>query len=592
MNTGGLRLACCLMVALLPAPASARPSPASRPATRLAPDLPLSRERIPKLSSGELYALAEFYLRRMRKVRGDLERAAATSKAHQAHCLEQHLAQIRHRVARCERWRKKMWSAIRLLDRQRAVRLFTSLAHAYQRVLAEGHAREFCRDNIHIPLGPDDQMTSGCILPADPDIPQRVPRMPVAHDDTLLAHGPGFGFRPSRKGLLNMRLHLGGAMEQGFDSNPLLCDDHRGCDGAGYSRFAAHLDLQGPPQDADHNDPQRKLTLRLQGSVAHRQYFASAAASGARPSQTEAEVDLHLEYQLLDTLSVALSDGFARSYLRWRGEPAPREVNRAGLYLMWIPGGEAVELTGSYTFGLELLTGPGGDSADRFYHEAAFTGRWWFFARTAAVLDAAIQVRDLGDEPAPGSKLVFSHSTPLRLLAGLEGLITSRLHLTALAGYGNSFSAAGDSFSGALARVEASYIFGTLRNPAPVTRLYGGYERGFSDNYFSSIEALHEARVGFERFPWTGLQVHALVRFRHLAHHGFADGVTLSELQSYSLLASLTVGYKVDGWLYLAAGYQLEHRDTITDEAGAAAFAGYVGQYQRHQVYGRLGCSY
>jgi len=259
---------------------------------------------------------------------------------------------------------------------------------------------------------------------------------------------------------------------------------------------------------------------------------------------------------------------------------------------MWVPGGEAVELTGSYTFGMELMEDSDGEAANRFFHEAALTARWWFFARTAVVVDAAVQVRDLGDEPAAASGLVFTHSTPLRAMAGLEGLITNRLHLTALAGYGDSFHEEGDSFRGALARVEANWILGRLSEQVSVTRLHLGYERGFSDHYFSNVEARHEARAGFERFPWTGLQVYALARFRHLTHSGFGVAASLDELKSYELMVNVTLGYKIDGWLYLAAGYQLELRDTITDAAGAAALDAFVGQYQRHQVFGRLGCSY
>ena len=594
MKTGGLPFACCLMVALLPAAAGAQAEsmtePPGPPVTRLQPDPPLSRAKIPKLSSGELYALAEFYLRKMRKVQTDLEQAAAASKV--PLCLEQHLAVVKIKVRKAERWHMKIWRAIRHLNRGRAVRLFTSLAHAYQRVMAEAEARRLCSPHSRFAVGPDQE-----IIGDDwgPSVPDRVPVMPAAHTDTILAHGPGRGVTSTQllPAVQPLLLHLGGAMEQGYDSNPLICADDRDCSGAGYGRFVAHLDLQSPPLESAHSYPLRRYTLRLRGSVAHRQYFASAASTRARPEDVEAEADLHLEFHLHETVTLALSDRFARTTLRWRGGPAPRTVNRGGLYLMWFPGGEAVELTGSYTFGLELVQGPAGEPADRFFHEAAFTTRWWFLNRTAVVLDAAVQVRDLGDEPAASSGLVFTHSTPLRLLAGLEGLITNRLHLTAMAGYGNGFHETGDSFGGALARVEASWIFGSLMDQASVTRLHLGYERGFADNYFSNVEARHEARAGFERFPpYKGLHLYALARFRHLTHHGFGAGVTLGELQSYSLMMNLTLGYKIRGWLYLAAGYQLELRDTVTDDARAVPFTAYTGQYRRHQLYGRLGCSY
>ena len=597
MKNGGLPLACCLMVVLLPAAAGAQAEQAAPAVSRLKPDLPLSRGKILKLSSGELYALAEFYLRKMREVQSDLEQTVAASKAGRARCVEEYLSRVKPRLVKGERWRKKIWRAIRYLDRGKAVRLFTRLAHTYQRVLAEGEISRLCGDRgpvapDHIAVSPDEETR----MDDDwgPYVPDRVPVMPAAHTDTIMARGQGFGFTPSRSlpGGQALLLHLGGAMEQGFDSNPLICADDRDCSGAGYGRFVAHLDLRSPPLDSAHSYVSRRYTLRLRGSAAHRQYFASAAATRARPQEVEAEADLQLEFHLHETLSVALSDRLARTTLRWRSEPAPRTVNRAGLYLMWIPGGEAVELTGSYTFGLELLQGPAGESADRFFHEAALTARWWFLNRTAVVLDAAVQVRDLGDEPAASSGLVFTHSTPLRLLAGLEGLITNRLHLTAQAGYGNGFYEQGDSFGGALARVEASWILGSLRDQSSVTRIHLGYERGFADNYFSNFEARHEVRAGFERFPRSGFQLYLLARFRHLNHEGFGAGAGLQELQSYDLTANLTLGYKIDGWLYLAVGYQLELRDTVSDEAGAGAFAAYTGQYQRHQLFGRLGCSY
>ena len=576
-----LKLAALLCLLCAPRGAVAQRSPRHDPDPQLTPD------RIQRLSSGELYALAEFYVRDMRKTQQDLQRLAAGSEGSQALCLRQHLAKVVSRVGKAARWQQKIWQAIRVLDRQLAVRLFTKLAHARQRVLTHGWASKLCDEHgNYLAVSPDEEVR-GCVLPVEIELPDRVPVMPALFTDTVLAHGPGRGLTPRWRlpGGQGLRVHLGGALEQGYDSNPLLCHGDRGCPGAGYSRLMAHLDLSTEPRGGA-----PFYSLRLRGAVAHRQYFASPEVSAARAGDVEADTEVLLELFPHETLSVGLSDRFARANLRWSGGPAARQVNRAGLYLMWTPGGEAVELTGSYTFGLELLRGPGGEPADRSYHEAALTARWWFFDRTSLVLDAAVQVRHQGDEAAPRSGLVFTPSTPLRTLAGMEGLLTRRLHLTALAGYGNAGHEAGDSFSGPLARVEASYIFGRLR--APVTRVHLSYERTFADSHFSNVVARHELRAGFERFPAEGLQVHGRVRWRHSDHAGFAPGVPLTELQSHELMMNLTLGYKVNDWLYLGAGYQLELRDTLTDHGAADIFAAYTGQHQRHQLFGRIGCSY
>ncbi len=562
------------------------PRVAAAQGKRQDPEPPLTKQRIQRLSSGELYALAEFYVRDMRRIQKVLRREAGKSKGSQAACIDHHVAKMASRVGRAARWQRQIWQAIRVLNRQRAVRKFTKLAHARQRVQIQSWAALLCGDRGQIlTMSPEDE-PRGCVLPAQIEVPDRVPQMPALHTDPVLAHGPGDGLAPRLRlpGGQGLRVHFGGALEQGYDTNPLLCHSDRGCPGAGYGRLTAHLDLSSEPRA----EPQ-PYSLRLRAAVAHRQYFASAEVTSARARDVEADAELLLELFPHETLTVGLSDRFARTNLRWSGGPAPRQVNRAGLYLMWTPGGEAVELTGSYTFGLELLRGPGGEPADRSFHEAALTARWWFFARTSLVVDAAVQVRQ-GDEATPRSGLVFSPSTPLRTLAGMEGLLTRRLHLTALAGYGNAFHEAGDSFSGPLARVEASYIFGRLR--APVTRAHLSYERTFADSHFSNVVDRHELRVGFERFPAEGLQIHALARWRHSDHTGFAPEVPLSELQSHELMINLTIGYKPNDWLYLAAGYQLELRDTLTQQGAAGIFAAYTGQYQRHQLFGRLGCSY
>ncbi len=75
-------------------------------------------------------------------------------------------------------------------------------------------------------------------------------------------------------------------------------------------------------------------------------------------------------------------------------------------------------------------------------------------------------------------------STPFSALIGISGLITARIAFFAKLGYGNTFHATGNSYSGFLATTEVSYVY------APRTQISIGYQRDAQDMGVSNFYVL------------------------------------------------------------------------------------------------------
>jgi Putative beta-barrel porin 2 len=170
-------------------------------------------------------------------------------------------------------------------------------------------------------------------------------------------------------------------------------------------------------------------------------------------------------------------------------------ANTLGASLTARPGGGAIEATLGYDFALESYqsynpntgAGAGGDANNdpsqysKFSnqtHKVELNSRWRFLPKTAVILDGswAFRVYD--------SSSVNVATSPLRVEAGLAGLLTEKVRITLRAGWMKMFAASGSEFQSVIGLGEvgwnptetAGLTLGLSRSAEPVSSTYGWYD--------------------------------------------------------------------------------------------------------------------
>jgi hypothetical protein len=118
-----------------------------------------------------------------------------------------------------------------------------------------------------------------------------------------------------------------------------------------------------------------------------------------------------------------------------------RDVNEVGLRLRIKPGGGRLELQLGYGFGIDLWEVAPLQPYDNFYHHATIRLLWKFLPKTSVYIQGeeyAYQYRNPGAVFRPDGY-------PLRVIAGLNGLLTAKLAFDIYGGYANGFYQGGPS---------------------------------------------------------------------------------------------------------------------------------------------------
>jgi hypothetical protein len=383
--------------------------------------------------------------------------------------------------------------------------------------------------------------------------------------------------------------HPGIAIEGAFDSNPFYRD---GSNAAGYLHLVPHLDLSTlPPQrrtDGDGAVAPQKVDFRFKTALGYREYLTSDATIQA---QRALEVDSGLLLALFPqgVFSFELGDDFARTVTGLYAEVASslgRDTNRVVARFRFAPGGGRLTFGLSYAFNFDIFEDANLGGANRLFHEIALNAKWKILPKTAVTLDVTEQIYDYYD-PTGGvygtnAALQNVSSKPLRIYAGLVGLITARLSTVLKLGYGNGFYDKGTSYNMLLALAELGYQFG------PFAKMKLGFEHGFQDSIYGNYFTDERAYLGYDHLIAQRVILHLLGDYRYRNYSGLPAGV-VSLKQN---IVSLDVGadYQIKDWIYVGLGYNLQVQNRIAGPQDGVL--GYAPSFVKHQVLARVGVSY
>lgn len=256
------------------------------------------------------------------------------------------------------------------------------------------------------------------------------------------------------------------------------------------------------------------------------------------------------------------------------------------------PGGRALEITPKFAWSVELfeplLTGivPGcavGSPCDPAqlpnsnYNNLNFglNGRWKFLPKTAFLVDVNSDYRLYFNPAATGNANRFL----FRAQAGLAGLISPRIAVTLLAGYGGDFT--NGSIHTVIGTAEFSYTVtersriavGYMRNTLPIPRVGTGIDdRGYLRGSVGLIQdrLLLNAQVAADYFTFLGDPVNPMMPAPNPLRNDF--------------LLSVSAGptFTVTSWFDVSANYTFSLRTSTIPQ----------NNFPRHEVTLRLALHY
>ncbi len=377
-----------------------------------------------------------------------------------------------------------------------------------------------------------------------------------------LARGDGV-----RKG--DLLIHPSAKIAAGYDSNVFYEAPEEAPNSGSMMMFGGGLELS--------NRNSRRLSFSLKSDL----NFRLMTSLDTEETQTEERTGLESAKMRADlrlfpqsSISLELKDKLSyaeRASYEFLADGYQKLENAVGADLIFAPGSRPASRALTLKLGYVLHTthflgaqGQGQSRAEKLAHEMELQSRWKFFPKTAAVLGISYSLIDY-EQPKQleNESLIESmdrDSSPLRIMAGLEGLITQRVSVVLKGGFSNSFNARGESFQGFIGKFHLQYLM------EPTLQLRLGYERDGRDTSFSNYYSSHQFFLKGELFFLNQFSIN-LKGGLHLytyAASGSPDEVTgaanLREDPVIRVEGSFT--YQLKNWLKSSLVWEMENNRT------------------------------
>ncbi len=394
------------------------------------------------------------------------------------------------------------------------------------------------------------------------------------------------------------RVHPEARVEGRFDNNLYRQDSTEGTTAAGFLRLMPSLRITNPYPGAVSLDGSLGLELRqyLDSAINDQQDAVglnlAAGATLGRGKAFSLALNEDLRRQLEPGQGVSQKAADKDSDLDVGDCTAPCSLafwrNTTRVQAQFAPGGGRLVFAPSYK--LMITRFEEFDANDKDVHEVRAGGSYRFFPRTSVVFDGSYSIISYS-KPNPE----VSEIAPLRVKAGLRGLITTKLATTLTGGYGLTNSDSGDEYSSFIAQAELVYAL------TQGMRARLNYTRDFEDSSFSNF--VKTDRIGVKLQTRLGGNFNASADFT-VSFRGYSQGfltgvdpdnvndpqsdiqVAESELSDRSdtlYIANLAGSYHPSEWLVVTGGYRLEQNDSSF--GARVALIDNFAAFARHQIF-------
>lgn len=397
---------------------------------------------------------------------------------------------------------------------------------------------------------------------------------------TARAEGPGIRLGDK------MLLHLGLGTELAWDSNVFYADstpsvnNPSGPISSFELRLTPYVDLTNRTRGYE-----RAIDFRFHAGMNYVEYLTSDA-SLARHRQFGADGSLQLALFPYLPYNVTFFDNYIRSTQPpYSNEPynLDRDTNEVGTRVSLSPGGGRLTFLVGYLFGIDFFEIEQLKAFDLMYHRFDLRASWRFLPKTAVYIAAS---QGIYTYPHPDQTNPHPGSYPLRIDAGLQGLITTKLTLNVWAGYGNGFYVSGPSPNTAVGGLALSW------KPTMLSTGTLFYSHDFQNSLLGSYYDMDSAGLSWTQLVW---RFTGFIRFQY-ANQRF-QGIPMSAASTTPRTDNVftfntRVDYPFRDWLIGSVGYDLSADVTNASVMTLAAGGLYPANYLKHVVYLRVTVAY
>ncbi len=189
--------------------------------------------------------------------------------------------------------------------------------------------------------------------------------------------------------------------------------------------------------------------------------------------------------------------------------------------LVLTPGSGTLSYRFGYTFAANIYETAGATQYNSLMHTGSIRGQWRFTPRTSLLADTTVSYMTYTNLAA-NSSLV--DSTPIRSRIGIEGLLTPKIGILLMGGYGGSFFATSQTsapvtqFNSVVANARLTYFLSANPDSSDaqsqlstfLSRISIGYSRDFAASVVSNQYGVDRGDITFDAF-FAGRAVVSLV---------------------------------------------------------------------------------
>jgi hypothetical protein len=390
--------------------------------------------------------------------------------------------------------------------------------------------------------------------------------------------------------------HVGAGAEAGYDSNVFYSENAIGSQ-------IYRATLFGDISNASRTGLAKQLSFDARAGIQYRRYQSDDASLG------------NYRNAWMPTAGLALSAGTAQvgfgladTYARIEDPPyAPtatgqpsnviiRNNNQAMVEGRWSPGGGRLTGVLRYMNMVDVFdqgSGYGYASSDTNLFMLDVSWKW--LPKTAVFLNAQQgYVFYLNDAQATAAGKASLY--PLRVTAGLRGLLTEKTSTLLQLGYQNAFYANGVTSTGGFLGSSFAELAFTVR-PTELSRIVVGYRHDFQNSVISQFYYAESAYASYVQQIGGRVALDLSGRYVYKNYQGLLPYTGLSARTDNFFQVGATLDYFVRNWVYAGLGYALLLNDATLTASGMPP-AGVVppgpdaANYTKQQVFVRFGLTY
>jgi hypothetical protein len=375
-------------------------------------------------------------------------------------------------------------------------------------------------------------------------------------------------------------MHTGIGVEMGYDSNVFFSENNP--QGSPIFRVLPYIELTNATRKGV---APSDVFFDLTAALTYREYISDIPEVRDQRAFMPGLGGL-VEFSSKQALSFSLADTFVRTEdppYQAGNQPIIRNVNLAAAQLRWTPGGGRLQTMVRYTNLYDDFVTDAYANLDAMSHDLMLDLSWRWLPKTALFLRASQGYTTY-------LKTTSKHdSSPLRLLAGIRGLVTPKVSVNLSVGYVNAFYNGGPNTSGVVGSI--SGIAEVTFQPTTLNTLGLGYRHDYQNSTLGNFYYMDGVFLWFQQQIAGRVAAAVSGRFEHRQFQieDLTTGGTYIRTDNF-VQAGAAIDYHAKGWFYIGVGYSmiLNQSDAVSSAMLSVAGANYV----KHQIFGRLGVTY